>query len=334
MLAALGCCLWGQSAGIAGGAAGTSRAVWLHDGQAAVLPPCPMPHPLAASLGAHLLAASLGPPPTPLCYSHSSMLLLPLLSLLSEHRRKKAAGNNAAPLPRAVDAERSRTKERMTRELGALGLDASENRMAGCVVQGEHQMQESAQAVALMWGWWRTIPTAHTAYFGAAPPVHTAGRPEHFCPSLPKHFCPSLFTCWLLTTRLLLSPPRAGAAAERAARSQSRRGRSLVRKRGRSEAADADMAAEEQPKKRVHSSKSRCAALFGFGAGSACAVLGRLLLAPVQLRPRADTPASAQLVRCKCPMLTLPLSALRPCRAARCLAAVRCQWRPPSRARA
>ncbi|PRW33236.1 nucleolar GTP-binding isoform A [Chlorella sorokiniana] len=92
--------------------------------------------------------------------------------IVAEHRRKKAAGNNAAPLPRAVDAERSRTKERMTRELGALGLDAS-------------------------------------------------------------------------------------AAAERAARSQSRRGRSLVRKRGRSEAADADMAAEEQPKKRVHSSKSR-----------------------------------------------------------------------------
>ena len=73
------------------------------------------------------------------------MLLLPLLSLLSEHRRKKAAGNNAAPLPRAVDAERSRTKERMTRELGALGLDASETRMADCWVQGEQSVQEEVQ---------------------------------------------------------------------------------------------------------------------------------------------------------------------------------------------
>lgn len=53
-------------------------------------------------------------------------------------------------------------------------------------------------------------------------------------------------------------PLAAEAAAERAARSQSRRGRSLVRKRGRSAAADADMGeAEEQPKKRIHSSKSR-----------------------------------------------------------------------------
>ncbi|KAL4419380.1 hypothetical protein ABPG77_002907 [Micractinium sp. CCAP 211/92] len=44
--------------------------------------------------------------------------------LVAEHRRKKAAGNNAAPMPRAVDPERSRTKERMRAELGALGLDA------------------------------------------------------------------------------------------------------------------------------------------------------------------------------------------------------------------
>ncbi|KAL4439792.1 hypothetical protein ABPG75_002793 [Micractinium tetrahymenae] len=93
--------------------------------------------------------------------------------LVAEHRRKKVAGNNAAPMPRAVDPERSRTKERMRAELGAMGLDAE-------------------------------------------------------------------------------------AAAERAARSQSRRGRSLVRKRGRSAAGDADMGeAEEQPKKRIHSSKSR-----------------------------------------------------------------------------
>lgn len=53
------------------------------------------------------------------------------------------------------------------------------------------------------------------------------------------------------------TPRPPGAAAESAARSQSRRGRSLVRKRGRSEAGDAEMAAEE-PKKRIHSSKSRC----------------------------------------------------------------------------
>ena len=44
----------------------------------------------------------------------------------ADSRRKKSAGNNAAPLPRALDAERSRTKERMQRELGALGLDAGE----------------------------------------------------------------------------------------------------------------------------------------------------------------------------------------------------------------
>lgn len=50
--------------------------------------------------------------------------------------------------------------------------------------------------------------------------------------------------------------PLSGAAAERAARSQSRRGRSLVRKRGRSEA-DAEMAEGETPQKRIHSSKSR-----------------------------------------------------------------------------
>jgi hypothetical protein len=49
---------------------------------------------------------------------------LPALAT-AEHRRKKAAGNNAAVLPRAVDPERSRTKERMRRELGELGLDAS-----------------------------------------------------------------------------------------------------------------------------------------------------------------------------------------------------------------
>lgn len=49
----------------------------------------------------------------------------------AEHRRKKAAGNNAAPMPRAVDPERSRTKERMRAELGALGLDAG-----GCVGVG------------------------------------------------------------------------------------------------------------------------------------------------------------------------------------------------------
>ncbi|PSC69229.1 Nucleolar GTP-binding 1 [Micractinium conductrix] len=91
--------------------------------------------------------------------------------MVAEHRRKKSAGNNSAPMPRAVDPERSRTKERMTRELGELGLDAS-------------------------------------------------------------------------------------AAAERAARSQSRRGRSLVRKRGRS-AAEEGMAEDQEPKKRIHSSKSR-----------------------------------------------------------------------------
>lgn len=49
---------------------------------------------------------------------------VPSPPLPADHRRKKAAGNNAAPLPRAVDPERSRTRQRMQRELGALGLDA------------------------------------------------------------------------------------------------------------------------------------------------------------------------------------------------------------------
>ena len=157
-------------------------------------------------------------------------------------------------------------------------------------------------------------------------------------PSPPRHFCPSLFTCWLLTTRLLLPPTRAGAAAERAARSQSRRGRSLVRKRGRSEAADADMAAEEQPKKRVHSSKSRCVALFGFAAG----IDGELLATRVASRAAQPMPprlCGLPTARACCPPLlqppcSLPLSAPCPCRAAQCLAAARCRWRPPSRARA
>jgi hypothetical protein len=106
------------------------------------------------------------------CHQALNSCLPPLLR--AEHRRKKSVGNNHCALPRAVDPERSRTKERMQKELGEMGLDAV-------------------------------------------------------------------------------------AASERAARSQSRRGRSLVRKRGRS-AADADMAeAEAAPQKRIHSSKSRCA---------------------------------------------------------------------------
>ncbi len=73
----------------------------------------------AASLASKCAACS------PLCTFQANHASCPR-SPFAEHRRKKAAGNNAAPMPRAVDAERSRTKERMTRELGALGLDASE----------------------------------------------------------------------------------------------------------------------------------------------------------------------------------------------------------------
>ncbi|KAI3431856.1 hypothetical protein D9Q98_010608 [Chlorella vulgaris] len=45
--------------------------------------------------------------------------------LVADHRRKKSAGNNQAPIPRAVDPERSRTRQRMQAELGAMGLDAA-----------------------------------------------------------------------------------------------------------------------------------------------------------------------------------------------------------------
>lgn len=49
-------------------------------------------------------------------------------ALPADSRRKKSAGNNASIMPRAVDPQRARTKERMTRELGELGLDAGELR--------------------------------------------------------------------------------------------------------------------------------------------------------------------------------------------------------------
>lgn len=45
--------------------------------------------------------------------------------IIADHRRKKKEGTNAAHMPRAANAERTRTSERMQRELGALGLDAS-----------------------------------------------------------------------------------------------------------------------------------------------------------------------------------------------------------------
>lgn len=45
--------------------------------------------------------------------------------MVADHRRKKSAANNSSMMPRAVDPERSRTKERMTRELGEMGLDAA-----------------------------------------------------------------------------------------------------------------------------------------------------------------------------------------------------------------
>lgn len=83
------------------------------------------------STGAALAASSLPRPAreAALCQPRALQALLtrwspPPIPRLAEHRRKKAAGNNAAPMPRAVDPERSRTKERMRSELGALGLDA------------------------------------------------------------------------------------------------------------------------------------------------------------------------------------------------------------------
>lgn len=46
--------------------------------------------------------------------------------IIADHRRKKKEGTNSAPMPRtAVNADRSRTTDRMQRELGAMGLDAS-----------------------------------------------------------------------------------------------------------------------------------------------------------------------------------------------------------------
>ena len=46
--------------------------------------------------------------------------------IVADHRRRKKEGTNSAPMPRtAVGADRSRTTERMKKELGAMGLDAS-----------------------------------------------------------------------------------------------------------------------------------------------------------------------------------------------------------------
>jgi nucleolar GTP-binding protein len=46
--------------------------------------------------------------------------------LVADHRRKKKEGTNSAPMPRPkAPMERSRTAERMQRELGEMGLDAS-----------------------------------------------------------------------------------------------------------------------------------------------------------------------------------------------------------------
>ena len=46
--------------------------------------------------------------------------------IVADHRRKKKEGTNSAHMPRTVaGADRSRTAERMERELGAMGLDAS-----------------------------------------------------------------------------------------------------------------------------------------------------------------------------------------------------------------
>ena len=162
--ACVGGCLWMGGFALAGGQMGRVGITFA------------APHQLRTLLpGAHHLHPCPPPP-------------APAPPAAAEHRRKKSVGNNHSALPRAVDPERSRTKERMQKELGEMGLDAV-------------------------------------------------------------------------------------AASERAARSQSRRGRSLVRKRGRS-AADAEMAeAEAAPQKRIHSSKSRCAGrregwlwLYGSGA--------------------------------------------------------------------
>lgn len=45
--------------------------------------------------------------------------------LVADHRRKKKEGTNSAHMPRTVNADRSRTAERMEKELGSMGLDAS-----------------------------------------------------------------------------------------------------------------------------------------------------------------------------------------------------------------
>ena len=77
------------------------------------------------------------------CQSHCPATLLLLLDLaafhparlsdtplaaasIAEHRRKKAAGDNSARMPRTVvDRDRSRTAEAMAASLESMGLDAS-----------------------------------------------------------------------------------------------------------------------------------------------------------------------------------------------------------------